>query len=105
MYRKEANQISVASGTVVLAESGQLYQAVRIIPHPKYDTKTRVNDIALIRVSRDIVFTNKIQKIDLPKSDLKPVDYAAILTGWGVTSVCTQKIGTDFKNFNLIFFF
>lgn len=45
------------------------------------------NDVALIRVDRDIEFNDKVQPISLPTEDFNKVNYPAVLTGWGLTSV------------------
>ena len=46
------------------------------------------NDIAILRLSKDIVFGKNVQKINLPEDDVNTFDDATvILTGWGALRV------------------
>ncbi|XP_042871643.1 chymotrypsinogen A-like [Penaeus japonicus] len=58
-----------------------------VYPNPDYNNNTRDNDIALLRVSRDIPFpiSNRIAPVCLPYPTFDPVNGSAFATGWGVT--------------------
>lgn len=58
-----------------------------IIRHPDYRLTTKINDIALIRVSTPIQFSENILPACL-RTDLSDVgeDIALKVTGWGSTS-------------------
>lgn len=47
---------------------------------------TFTNDIALVKLSRKVRFTDKVQPIKLPKSGLSYQGYQAYVSGWGIQS-------------------
>lgn len=55
--------------------------------HPYYASAARKNDIALVRVARQILFTNRMRPACL-QTDLndEKTDQKLIITGWGRTS-------------------
>ncbi|KAK5643999.1 hypothetical protein RI129_007844 [Pyrocoelia pectoralis] len=59
-----------------------------LIPHPQYNIRTAANDIGLIRLSRDVEYSEYIRAICLPTTNNFDLDDGAKLTvsGWGVTS-------------------
>lgn len=57
-----------------------------IIIHPLYDRYTAKNDVALIKLSRKIPFTDRIQPILLPKSQDLFEGQDVIASGWGLKS-------------------
>lgn len=61
----------------------QIYQSQYIVYHEKFDYKDKINDIALIRVAKDIQFNDKVQPTKLPAENLGGVGSSAVLTGWG----------------------
>jgi len=69
------------------SRDGQVsYRAAKWISHPKYDSNNQMNDIALIKLDKDIIFNNKISPVCLPKGR-KPVQNTyGIVTGWGTTA-------------------
>lgn len=73
---------------------GQPFQKVRKAErtylHPKYSSTLVYFDVAIIKLSEEVVFSAGIQPICLPETPDEDVDsrkyYAATLTGWGTTS-------------------
>jgi secreted trypsin-like serine protease len=62
--------------------------AEQLFVHPKYDNDAITNDIALIKLSEPITFTDEISPICLPDDrDLCPNDprTTLIVAGWGMT--------------------
>lgn len=59
-----------------------------IIRHPNFSTLTKKDDIALIRLKKDIRFTVDIVPACL-QNDLRDEDPSVklIVTGWGITSL------------------
>lgn len=57
--------------------------------HPGYDPNTFINDIAVIRLQRDMYYTSSIRPIPLPPvNSVFSEDSAATVSGWGRTQVC-----------------
>ncbi|XP_054003254.1 venom protease-like [Hylaeus anthracinus] len=60
------------------------------IVHPEYDSKRQSNDIAVLKLMKDVILTDYIQPICLPVDDpLRRDDFYAknaYLAGWGATS-------------------
>lgn len=66
----------------------------QIIRHPEYSASTKKNDIALIKVSRRIHFTDDIRPACL-QTDQRDVDQSVklIVSGWGrVSQNCESQI-------------
>lgn len=67
-----------------------------IIPHQKYNNDNKQNDIALLRLARDVTFEDHIQPICLPVAQnlrmMKLQQY--IVTGFGITDVNDPKTST-----------
>lgn len=74
-------------GSNTLDKGGDVYQSERIISHPKYSSMLIRNDIGLIKVDKDIVFGDKVKPVALPSENFSKIDYPAVLSGWGTTSV------------------
>lgn len=74
-------------GSNTLDKDGAEYQSEKIIGHPKYSSVLIRNDIGLIKLDKDIVFGDKVKPIALPKENFSKIDYPAVLSGWGTTSV------------------
>lgn len=60
----------------------------KIISHTEWDRPNRINDIALLRTAQEIIFSDTIQPIALPKHNLpKEGNTPAILSGWGANTI------------------
>lgn len=58
----------------------------RIIPHPNYNDYTFDNDIALMELSKPVVYSEYIKPICLPSSThVFPTGHTVWITGWGAT--------------------
>lgn len=69
------------------AEPGRVIDTTNtVIIHPQYDRFTAKNDVALIKLSRKIQFTDRIQPILLPKSQDLFEGQDVIASGWGLKS-------------------
>ncbi|XP_058810750.1 chymotrypsin-2-like [Phymastichus coffea] len=87
VQNREHTDVTVVAGTVLLnSTDGQTYQSEYIVWHNGFNMLVLRNDIALIRVDRDIQFNDKVRPISLPTEDFNKADYPAVLTGWGRTS-------------------
>jgi secreted trypsin-like serine protease len=91
-YTTQAGRFRLFAGSNFLNqnEAGQMtLQVSQIIMHPGYNSRTYTNDIALMRLSQAITYTNNICNVCVPAScddhitqSGKPV----IVTGWGTLS-------------------
>lgn len=60
----------------------------KITPHENYSNELIENDIALLRTTNEIIFTDFIQPIALPTHNIPDEEnIAVIVSGWGQTSV------------------
>ncbi|XP_014206306.1 chymotrypsin-2-like [Copidosoma floridanum] len=81
---RPANFFKVHAGSTKLDDpQAQVYQSEKVVYHEGYGQGLGVNDVGLIRVSRDIDFNEKVQPIQLASEEFTKVDYLATLTGWG----------------------
>jgi secreted trypsin-like serine protease len=66
--------------------SEQKIVAERIFLHEQYNTNTQENDIAIIRLSRPVTISDKINVICLPGAEALNANQTVWITGWGTTS-------------------
>ncbi|XP_023314221.1 chymotrypsin-2-like [Trichogramma pretiosum] len=76
-------------------KNGIIYKVEKIIKHKHFANhkfKSELADIALIRVTEDIVFNDKVQPVKLAssenKEDVLPVGASVFIAGWGYTRKC-----------------
>ncbi|XP_047524458.1 chymotrypsin-2-like [Pieris napi] len=82
---ESAKELSVLAGTNNKKSGGTRYKIDKIIKHKKYTYSPLVNDIALLRTTKKIKFTEKVKAIELATEDPKPGDKCK-LSGWGFTT-------------------
>ncbi|XP_058152253.1 transmembrane protease serine 2 isoform X2 [Dasypus novemcinctus] len=65
---------------------GKGYKIEKVIPYPSYDSKTKNNDIALMKLQVPLTFNDKIRPVCLPNPGLmlEPMQPCWI-SGWGAT--------------------
>ena len=83
-----ASQIDVVLGVHdqnVYEPTQMTFRVTKAIVHPNYDPESRDNDIALLRLSKKVIFNANIQPICLPTVDTAD-GTVCIATGWGLTS-------------------
>ncbi|XP_045489522.1 chymotrypsin-2-like [Pieris rapae] len=80
-----AKDVSVLAGTNNKNSGGTRYKVDKIINHEKYTARPNVNDIALLRTTEKIQFTEKVKAIEIATEDPKPGDKCK-LSGWGFTT-------------------
>ena len=74
--------IGVRIGQHSLQESTPILKVSKIITHEKYDSVSQFNDIALLRLANPVQFTDYIQPVCLPPSDVDEPD-GLFVAGWG----------------------
>jgi len=83
----DLNKFIVHAGTIYLNETGDAYQAESITWHRASDDFERNFDIGLIRLNRDIAFSNVIKPIALAQEDFAKENLTCTISGWGRLSV------------------
>ncbi|XP_030878977.1 transmembrane protease serine 2-like, partial [Leptonychotes weddellii] len=65
---------------------GHGYRVGKVISHPNYDSKTKSNDIALMKLQTPLTFNDKVKPVCLPNPGmmLEP-DQSCWISGWGAT--------------------
>lgn len=71
-----------------LATYAFIYAVEKFISHQDYNPKLVINDIALIKLKRDIVFSATVKPIALSQTFIE-AEADLIAAGWGITSVST----------------
>ncbi|XP_075197926.1 transmembrane protease serine 11D-like [Anomaloglossus baeobatrachus] len=80
---RDVNSWTVALGTIFLT-SGSVMTLQNIILHENYTTGEYQNDIALLKLSIPVNFTQYIQTVCLPDTlDFFPDNSSCYVTGWG----------------------
>jgi trypsin len=75
---------TVRAGSTNRASGGQLLQVTSIHIHPDYTRQTLFNDIAVLKLSTNLLYGNGVQPILLPPRDLDvPAPTPVQLSGWG----------------------
>lgn len=81
-----ASQFGVVIGINDLSarDSGNTYYISQLTVHPNYDAKNILNDIAVIRLKRQVVVSQSVLPICLPSSNSNNVilNKNVIVTGW-----------------------
>lgn len=85
-------------GTVYPSSYGEKYALDRITPHKDFDSNKLINDIALLRTAKTIIYNEWVQPIELPTKDT-PANLQAYISGWGITKV---SVTGDFFQINSI---
>ncbi|XP_037517402.2 mast cell protease 1A [Rhipicephalus sanguineus] len=95
----ERSSLSVLYGHTTLALA-QRSAVVRATLHPGYDDRTLMNDIAVLELSHELQFSNRVQPVCLPTEDFPPLPGTiGIVAGWGYTS----ESGKQHRNPYLLF--
>ncbi|KAK5638843.1 hypothetical protein RI129_013138 [Pyrocoelia pectoralis] len=90
----------VVVGTDHLFSGGIKYRVYQVIWHEAYNPNNNVNDIALLRLSKNIPFNRKVNSISLAKSDPSP-GTSCILSGWGLTTYPSQQLPSQLQQISL----
>lgn len=72
-------------GSTRLSIGGKIYDVETHFSHPDWQSPFTPNDIALIKVTRDIEFNEFVQPIPISTRNIGG-DVKAIASGWGTTS-------------------
>lgn len=100
-YNTETDEDCITGGenTLKCADSPTDLAIDEIIIHEEYkpDTRDNLNDIALVRLAKDVKMTRFVQPICLPRgkfaNDVKEGQIHTV-AGWGQTDLCKQELKT-----------
>ena len=87
--------ITVHAGTNQLNTNGQSYGVEKAVAHKGFSSVTLVNDIALIRVNKNIAFNNLVKPIKLATGSNNYEGSNCVLSGWGTTKVSSKHSRFD----------
>ncbi|XP_018104413.1 transmembrane protease serine 2 [Xenopus laevis] len=77
---------TVYVGSISRSTAGIRYYVKSVIGHQKYDTKTKNNDVALMRLKISILFSSTVQPVCLPNAGMPWASGQSCWTsGWGAT--------------------
>ncbi|XP_050518673.1 trypsin-1-like [Diabrotica virgifera virgifera] len=87
-FNDVSGRITILAGTADLTQEGTSIKVKSILIHENYnpDVGSLDHDIAILKLSEKITFSDKIQPINLPEEDIDvPKDTKVSTAGWGVT--------------------
>lgn len=79
-FRRNITEFTVRVGSSDALAGGLLYKVTQIIIHEKYGNF--LNDMALVRLDRALIFSEGIQPIELERQDV-PANSKLTVSGWG----------------------
>ncbi|XP_012543490.1 chymotrypsin-2 [Monomorium pharaonis] len=82
LYGFYPEEITVHAGTIYLNETGDAYQPESAVWYS--DDAGVDDDIALIRLNRDIIYSDVVKPIPLAQEDIAVTDFPCVVAGWGV---------------------
>ena len=86
--RYDIKNMVVIAGCNSLGEKPQtsnIYKVTGLILNPEYDRENIINDIAVIKLDRDVELSSKISTVCLPsltENSFDVIDKDVVLTGW-----------------------
>lgn len=92
LQSRQASTLGVLVGDVDYTtgtdtNTAALYQVSAFIVHPNFDPKTRLNDIALIKLAKPVTFNAGVRAALLPSTNQLFTNSKVDLAGWGATSM------------------
>lgn len=81
------SSFQIRAGSNRVSTGGLLIPVLRIIEHETFVSRTLVNDICILKLSRNLGFSASVRAINLPEQGLVlPNAVVATITGWGVVN-------------------
>ena len=69
-----------------------------ITNHPNYNSNTQDNDFAILTLSEELTFTDKVSPVCMPDVSRTYYDLDAVVSGWGTTTQVCNKWSIYLKN-------
>lgn len=93
------NKVYASVGTLAHKDDATVVQFDKISIHPEFDEESSENDLAILRTIGKMKFSNDLQKVALPTSDLpKEKNSNVVTSGWGLMQVSNIDSKIKFKN-------
>ncbi|KAG6447843.1 trypsin beta [Manduca sexta] len=84
LLRAKASELSVRLGSSWKTHGGEMYDVKECSVHPRYVSKTKTNDVGLIRLYSPLRFSARVLPIRLvARGERLPANEPAIVSGWG----------------------
>ncbi|XP_052751313.1 trypsin delta-like [Galleria mellonella] len=84
LLRARSNELSVRLGSSWKSHGGEMYDVKEYYVHPRYVSKSKVNDVGLVRLYSPLRFSARVLPIRLVAKEARlPADELAIVSGWG----------------------
>lgn len=93
-----ANQLEIVAGNLQLGNGGRRYRVEKIVSHKGFKYSTVENDIALVKVVKDIKYSKEVNAIKLNSRFLEGTEPVS-LYGWGLTNVSKGLFISNFSPF------
>ncbi|XP_066599529.1 chymotrypsin-2-like [Prorops nasuta] len=98
---KREEYISIVAGITCLDEDGDEYDVESYLIHPDYHSDGQVHDIGIIKLDKDMNFTDKVKPIEPLSEEPTEEIYNVTLTGWGYVSAI-GPVSNHLKEIHLI---
>ncbi|XP_064116672.1 CLIP domain-containing serine protease B4-like [Macrobrachium nipponense] len=86
-YQNSPSQIDLSLGDwdLTTTSEGRSIKAKvsKVTVHPRYCRSTHQNDLAVLKLTEKVEYTDRIRPICLPTTDINVEDQLAIVSGWG----------------------
>ncbi|XP_003700881.1 chymotrypsin-1-like [Megachile rotundata] len=79
----DKSSVTIHAGTNVLSSKGESYGVQKIVSHSGYDSSLLINDVAIIRVNKEIEFNDLVRPIPLAAGNNTFEGSECTLSGWG----------------------
>ncbi|XP_062556322.1 trypsin alpha-3-like [Armigeres subalbatus] len=81
---EESRKYAVRAGSNYYGFGGQLVEVLESRVHPEFNNHTLANDIAMLRLERNLFFSNTVTLISLPYAEsFSPTSKEVFVSGWG----------------------
>lgn len=83
VYGRPATRMAIELGNTSINPYDDLLSIENVFIHPDYDSTNYVNDIAIIKLSSPISYSNNIQPIKISRQSSYVSGTSALVSGWG----------------------
>lgn len=99
---KVALNVKVVTGSILLSSGGASYSVSSMVSHPNFNKYTFLNDIAVVKTTSSISFSEQVQPIGISGNFVEH-NQNAVALGWGMTTVSWSWMMTMMMKFLNLF--